>query len=642
MVRIRSLTIHNFGPYIDEVIEFPERDGVCFVWGENGSGKSTLLNIFKYAFLGTLFDGKYNLRSKVKAKNYHTDDSYFGVTMDFESDGSHYRLVRNQRLKEGISKPIDNSSFKEDLSLMKDGEILSPDETVRTLNQLMPADISQFFFFDSVRLSLFENLMDEDDTSGLGQNVKESIEKILGIPVLKNCVSIMDDINSAYDSRIIKSMSEDKKNKKYEDALKKLTEKLINENDELRRKNETLEDLKALQSSLTEKMKENQKAIKNLERKKSLEEQLNAAKERLGELEAEMRGPVSEVWRSMLVAPMKEIDAAISERYRELEAKVSVSILLEKLGETDECPLCGAKFDPECTQLKFSFASEKEKEEYHRLTDIKMKFAANTREDRMDLVRRIERDINQTTNNIHVLKADIRDCEDQLSLTTQETLDIEDLQKRYRICIGQISECQAAIADLQERIREDTEQKEKITQNVKFHSSGESARLVARQELYKKLKGVFELSIDHYCQSMRTKVEKDASDFFMKVDKSGFYSGLKINENYGLELIDNLGKVVPVPSTGYQHMIALSLIRGIHKNAPIEGPAIVDYLFAHIDENHKPLVARATPYLSDQVMVLAFKGEYDQEELRNVLLGDLIREYRLIREEAYSTKITIQ
>ena len=206
MVRIKSITIHNFGPYIDEVIEFPEMDGVCFVWGENGSGKTTLLNIFKYAFFGTLFDGKYNQRSKAKAMNYHSNERYFGVTMEFDSDSSTYRLTRNQRLKDNVVKAVDNSSFKEELTLIKDGEVLSPDETKHTLNQLIPEDISQFFFFDSEKLGLFENLMDEDDTNGLGQKVKESIEKILGIPVLKNCVNIMGDITSMYDDKISKAL----------------------------------------------------------------------------------------------------------------------------------------------------------------------------------------------------------------------------------------------------------------------------------------------------------------------------------------------------------------------------------------------------------------------------------------------------
>ena len=642
MVRIKSITIHNFGPYIDEVIEFPEMDGVCFVWGENGSGKTTLLNIFKYAFFGTLFDGKYNQRSKAKAMNYHSNERYFGVTMEFDSDSSTYRLTRNQRLKDNVVKAVDNSSFKEELTLIKDGEVLSPDETKHTLNQLIPEDISQFFFFDSEKLGLFENLMDEDDTNGLGQKVKESIEKILGIPVLKNCVNIMGDITSMYDDKISKATKEDDKQKGLSEAFNKLTIKLSDETESLKTKTAELEDLKSRQESLTEMMRENQKIIRTIERKRNLEEQLKTEGSSLEEIKTEMVEPVSEIWRSMLVGPITEIDAMISKRHSELETKINLSSVLEKASESDTCPVCGTCFDSDHPRPKYVIVSEAEKEEFYKLAEFRRLFAANLKNSNIELVKRTERELMKTRNHIHSLEKEIEECENQIGLTTEETMDIEKLQIQYKNCSNQIAECSKAISEIRKKIDEDTELKEKITQNMKTNSSGESARLFSRQELYENLKKAFELSIDHYCESMKTKVEKDASEFFLKVDESGYYSGLKINNNYGLELVDRQGNIVPAPSTGYQHMIALSLIRGIHKNAPIEGPAIADYLFGHIDDKHRPLVAKATPYLADQVMVLAFHGEFDQNELREILKGDLVREYSLIRREPYSTNIEIQ
>lgn len=57
------------------------------------------------------------------------------------------------------------------------------------------------------------------------------------------------------------------------------------------------------------------------------------------------------------------------------------------------------------------------------------------------------------------------------------------------------------------------------------------------------------------------------------------YVSLKINENYGLSMVHVSGELVPLRSAGFEHVVALSLIGALHKNAPLRGPIIMDSPF---------------------------------------------------------------
>ena len=641
MVRIKSVRIRNFGPYIDETMEFPQDDGVCFVWGENGSGKTTLLNIFKYAFFGTLFDGKYKQHSKAEAFNKETDERFFGVTLNFESNDDEYELSRFQHIRDGVAEPRLNVDFKEELILIRNGVSLSKDEAVRTLNQLMPADISQFFFFDSERLSVFEKLMDEEDSDGLGQKVKESIEKILGIPVLKNCLMILNDIISDYDRKISKAVMKDDKSDAVKDTYKKVCFKLDNLKSDLITKEANRDDLFNRAADLEEKMKSSIKILRILERKRNLETQLDIAQNNLARLKDTLREHTGNVWISMLTSCISDAESAILPRYAELDMKVNFNKIYAKKVDGNCCPLCQRPYDDSHPKPEMIDITEEEKEEYRKLSNLKNLLDSHKNHPEGKLVMTTEGEIRETDNRIYSLKREIEDCNTQIGLTSEEEKDYEDLQKEYVIVQKKLDEVSRSIKELESQIKDEEAKKENALRNMEGHSSSETAKLRNRQAFYKNIAKVLERSIETYCESMKANVERDATEFFLKIDKSGFYSGLKINDNYGLGLVDTKGRFVPAPSTGYQHMMALSLIRGIHCNAPVEGPAIVDYLFGHIDENHQSLVAQATPYLAKQVIVLAFKGEFDEQELRSVLSMDLLREFRLVREDSFSTRIEI-
>ena len=114
---------------------------------------------------------------------------------------------------------------------------------------------------------------------------------------------------------------------------------------------------------------------------------------------------------------------------------------------------------------------------------------------------------------------------------------------------------------------------------------------------------------------------------------------MKINENYGLYIAHKSGRIIEIRSSGYEHIVALSLIGALHKNAPLQGPVIMDSPFGRLDPEHKRKITASLPILSEQVILLVYIDEIDEQLARKILGSTLKHEYELCRVSAMHTEI---
>ena len=118
-----------------------------------------------------------------------------------------------------------------------------------------------------------------------------------------------------------------------------------------------------------------------------------------------------------------------------------------------------------------------------------------------------------------------------------------------------------------------------------------------------------------------------------------FEQGLEEFQNGGFSAVPVIrkdGTYVPHRSSGYEQVVAISLIGALHKNTPISGPIVMDSTFQKIDQRHKSKVIDALPSLSDQVMVLAYDGELDRKYAKQSLGEKLINEKRINNDDVKS------
>lgn len=139
---------------------------------------------------------------------------------------------------------------------------------------------------------------------------------------------------------------------------------------------------------------------------------------------------------------------------------------------------------------------------------------------------------------------------------------------------------------------------------------------------------------------MKEQVESDATALFVKLSGDKDYVGLKINDSYGLSIVHRSGRLIPGRSSGYEHLVALSLIGALHKNAPLQGPIIMDSPFGRLDPIHKANIVRLLPEMAEQSMLLAYTKEIDEQVARQELKSNLLKEYTLERVSSLHTEIS--
>ena len=124
----------------------------------------------------------------------------------------------------------------------------------------------------------------------------------------------------------------------------------------------------------------------------------------------------------------------------------------------------------------------------------------------------------------------------------------------------------------------------------------------------------------------------------MTTEKQDF-SGLTINESYGLTIRHCDGRAEEARSAGAEHVVALALMGALQRNAPLRGPIVMDSPFGRLDENHTANVIQTLPDMADQVVLLIYEAEVGKTRMRELLGSRLVREYQLERVSARRTNV---
>lgn len=189
-------------------------------------------------------------------------------------------------------------------------------------------------------------------------------------------------------------------------------------------------------------------------------------------------------------------------------------------------------------------------------------------------------------------------------------------------------------------IQEQEDARRNIDAQISRNASGSDLIIATRRlSLCEDIMDIFDKGIGVYRGQLKTNVEKDATEIFEQLSSDKDYVGLQINDSYGLSIVHKDGMLVPGRSSGFEHIVALSLIGALHHNAPLQGPIIMDSPFGRLDPTHKKNIVRALPRMAEQAMLLVYTDEIDNQIARASLGGSLTKEYRLSKVSSLYTKI---
>ena len=149
----------------------------------------------------------------------------------------------------------------------------------------------------------------------------------------------------------------------------------------------------------------------------------------------------------------------------------------------------------------------------------------------------------------------------------------------------------------------------KILEGLPKARAAKSSRLV---KLAVALEKIYARSIDQLRDDLKATVEVLASQAFRKLTTQSQYSGLRINANYGLTILDERAQEVPIRSAGAEQIVALSLIDGLAHAGRSAGPVVMDTPFGRLDKKHRANILAYLPTTTSQLVLFVHEGEVDK------------------------------
>ena len=655
MLLIKSITLTDFGPFKGEQrIEFPVEPGVSIIYGENMRGKTTLLNAIRYALFGNILTRGVTQSSVHQIGNLETAQERkkfgFKVVLEFEHEGSQYQLTREHRPRNGIGTPESDSDYVQEVFLAKDTSVLGPNVRDAELARIMPETVSRFFLFDGELLQQYEELLRNE--SEMGHNIKEAIERILGLPVLTNGRADLAELAVDAQRREAKAAQKNQKTVSLgnqHEALLKQRDGSQAETDRLRGE---LEKLRSSKTAQEDTLKKSEKTKSLLDERGRLEDEIAEAEVRLKEKGDRRKELLTTAWKGLLNSRVRAARDEAETDLLETRSAYEASLLSEKMSAAlreavshGHCATCKQELSPEARAritglLSGEMAPADRKAMNEKIQHLQTRIAALKQSEatsNFDVLEEVQNSIDE----INIKRATTADGLEELR---DQTKDIDETETRRLYCeydktvteIGMLTE---GIKRQEDVVRDLTESIAKVEAEIAKFADADLVTERARKELCEGLRALFGEAVGAYRDRLRDKVGSDATSLFLQLTSEPEYKGLSINESYGLTIIHSDGSPVPVRSAGAEHIVALSLMGALQKNAPLRGPIVMDSPFGRLDETHTTKVVRALPSMADQVMLLVYENELDPEQARDELKGKLRKEYRITRRSARHSDI---
>ncbi len=635
MLTLKSLEVVNFGPYAGhQRIDFAP-EGVTVVYGENFHGKTTLLNALRFALYGQVLGRGAERRAlrTVSNRDRVREGVYeFQAILSFDHDGEAYELVRTAKPRPGVSKPRLDADFSVTPLLRVGGEVKSPAETEHLLATILPHEVARFFLFDGELLMEYEQLL--IDNSEVGERIAREIERILGVPYLTRGHSHLRFLGEQAEGEVSAETRKTDKAAGIQAQLDNAIETRSRRRDELEIAEKELGTMIAERERQEQYLADQQLTERRMEEKREREADLRQAEKEEIDARIDVQEALREAWRG-LVAP--NVQGALEQG--ELAAKRAlgdVELALRSQAITSgTCGVCEHDLSgAEAERLRVTLNSDgldpatvisKASAEIGRVA-VLARFADT---DRSDDVARAWARLEDAQLGQASARARIEEIESELDNVSVQ--DVGQSRTTVRSLSEKIAVHTKAVEDTRAAITSADAQVKRLSKELEAAGVVASPEIKARRDLLQSAASVFEAAIGIYRDELRDRVAQDASAFFMKmISRPEYFTGLKINNSYGLSLILADGEVDEGRSSGQEHIIALALIAALQKNAPIGGPIVADSSFTRLDGTNSKNIIGTVPTMAPQTVILVFRSEVDQGLMREILGTDLKQEYEIV------------
>lgn len=648
-MKIVHATIRDFGPYYgqQEIDLSPAERRVILVHGENMRGKTSLLRALRWALYGNARTRGGTAIPLVRLLNTDASEEHryvFSVDLKLQDGQDLYEVTRQAQ---AAAAPSRDADFDMTLHVRKNGVVLSADDGATAITRLLPEAVSHFFLFDGEMLDEFEDLL--SNATSQAATIRRSIEEILGVPALENSIEDLQhqlsDANKRRDNAA-----------KNVNAAKKDAERAADLDANIAI---VKEDVSALEAQLgatrsdIEKVDARLKASEQIraeaDQLTSLREAFEQNKARREQIRAEKRQALSSAWQDVLAQAvqgrLRSLETLRDEMTRANQAAVQVATQRAALEAAlvENCPTCKQAV-PEDLRRDIERALEELAEgKGPDPSEIEATAGAIAR------LRRVRNagstptilalEVEAKRLIVEATKTGNRVTEIETKLRDHDLSEIAVAQKERERLVREEGKLEHSIKEVREKLGVLESDAALVRHRISQVSDPQLDRLNREVELYQSLLAVFRDSLAALRDELKHVIERDASEIFKVLTTDKGYSGLKINDSYGLYILDAQGAEVLIRSAGAEQVVALSLIGALNHNAVKQGPVIMDTPFGRLDRNHRSNVLAFLPTMAEQVVLLVHGGEVDRNRDLAAIAPTVQRQYELAFVTSSRTEI---
>ena len=656
-MKLKRLFMHNFMPFKgDATLEFPQDESrnTLIVLGDNMRGKTSLLNAIRWTFYGYAYGRhlrKIPLHLLPNREAVNEGKRVMETRIEFEANGSQYNLRRVATMKNLVAKPERPEDIQVDTYMQKDGAAMPGNEIDAEINQFLPEQVSRFFLFDGELLQEYEELLIEG--SEQGKKIKEEIEKVLGVPALTNG---RDDIRAI--------LKQAQKQQSAEASKIRGLEGVAERHQQWVAKRESFEnDLVKLQSLLDDTRNSRltfDDELEKVEKIYSQKSKLDSSRSRCKEIDAEIKQKTSlrkqlvgQVWRDLLEPRLiAKQESLLQEQQRLMDLnreKNRIQLHTEQAMQylaNQVCPTCGQPLEAskreakemELEQLKLQLIGLGADDS--KLTDITVQIRALSKivghgvgerlSDVDNDLARFEFDLSKIENQIEELNEELKEF---------DTDEIMKMRSRRDGVFKDEARLNLDVDDRKSKIDEADREIRILSQRMQPDELYRGSRGTQTADMCEKLHASFSLSIERLREALRQSVQAKASEAFKAMSTQTAYQGLRINENYGLTILDQNEDEVQLRSAGAEQIVALSLIAGLSHSGRPAGPVVMDTPFGRLDTKHRKNILGYLPNSASQLILFVHDGEIRGTDDLNVLAHRIGGQYEIIEVSPFHSKL---
>lgn len=647
-MKLEKLKLHNFMAYKgDHEIDFnvSNHSPLILFLGENGHGKSTIQNACKWC----LYDQTPEMPNKDlinrKAFSQYASDPTLSmsVTLSWVDEGKKYELFRSWE-PNGIDPSTSHPILRID-----GGNAVSANSVQDFVQRFLAKEISHFFFFDGETQKEFDAMATSNKGSG---SIRSEIEKTLSIPVISDAINWFKLKQTEESDSLVKANAHNEKIKKAGQDLgnqRQIRTELQYELDkQVMKLNNTNKRIEVIESEL-----------KYFKESQELSEEIAGLRGEKAALEGQRKEKMQLIrdalsnnafWAPLalrLDANKRQIDnqIAVAKKAFDENKEIATTIsFLQKLESTGVCPVCNSNHSANKSKLveeisalnsRMQSISKNDIRELESKLELFEHFGFNS-EIYIDL-RNIQKEYDSLGSELAKIENKISDKEIKRGHSTDP-----DVQNAVISLKSLMDDKNAAAMNIEDYKNSILEADKKISRLESAVGKEISPEKRVAHNAFSYLLEIFESSKDVYVADVREQVTKYSSETFLKIISDKKYTGLRINENFGVELVLPDGRTDPLRSTGQGKVSTISLVSGLIRTAMDEGFILMDTPFVSLDIGHRAAVCKWAAESGLKVSLFMHSGEFVWERDSHYFAGSVGKIYRIKKIDDDESQVVLE